>query len=149
MLCEKGVPCKWTDDCQKAFELLKEVLTTTPLLAYPQIGAEFFLVTDASDSSVGAVLSQQQDGKERVIAYMTKSMNKYEKLYCVTWKELLAVITALKHFHSYIYGQQVTLRSDNAGVSWMRNLKNPTGQIARLLQEIGTHNLVVTHRAGT
>jgi hypothetical protein len=148
-LCEKGVQYRWTDVCQKAFEQLKEALTTAPLLAYPQIGAEFILDTDASDSSVGAVLSQKQEGEERVIAYMSKSMNKHEKLYCVTRKELLAVITALKHFHSYLYGQQVTIRTDNAAVRWMQNLKKQTGQVARWLQEIGTHNLVVMHRAGT
>ena len=55
---------------------------------------------------------------------------------------------ALKHFHCYLYGQEVLLRTDNSAVSWMRNLKAPTGQVARWLQELGTYNLVVTHRPG-
>ena len=97
---------------------------------------------------MGAVLSQVQDDKERVIAYMSKAMNSHERAYCVTRKELLAVVVALKNFHTYLYGQNVLLRTDNAAVSWMRSLKRPTGQVARWLQELGTYDLTVVHRPG-
>ena len=123
-------------------------MTSTPILAYPLPDIPFILDTDASDKAVGAVLSQVQDSHERVIAYMSKSMNIHEQSYCVTRKELLAVITALRTCHHYLYGQEVLLRTDNAAVSWMKNLKKPTGQTARWLQELGTYNLTVTHRAG-
>ena len=66
---------------------------------------------------MGAVLSQEQNGQEVVIAYMSKTMNKHEQSYCVTRKELLAVVTALRNFHSYLYGQEIVLRTDNAAVS--------------------------------
>jgi hypothetical protein len=66
----------------------------------------------------------------------------------VTRKELLAVVSALKNFHSYLNGQEVLLRTDNAAVSWLKNLKMPSGQIARWLQEIGNYNLIITHRPG-
>ena len=147
-LCEKKTPFKWTDDCQNSFETLKQALISAPILAYPKLGSKFILDTDASNSAVGAVLSQIQDNKERVIAYMSKSMNVHERAYCITRKELLAVVTALKHFHSYLYGQSVLLRTDNAAVSWMRTLKLPTGQVARWLQELNTYNLEVIHRGG-
>ncbi|XP_071089199.1 uncharacterized protein [Haliotis cracherodii] len=79
---------------------------------------------------------------------MSKSLNCHERKYCVTRKELLAVVNALKHFHSYLYGQEVLLRTDNAAVSWMCSLKKPTGQVARWLEELGTYNLMVIHRQG-
>ena len=85
---------------------------------------------------MGAVLSQVHDDQERVIAYMSKAMNVHERTYCVTRKELLAVIVALKNFHTYLYGQKVLLRTDNAAVSWMQSLKRPTGQVARWLREL-------------
>ena len=97
---------------------------------------------------MGAVLSQVQDDQERVIAYMSKTMNVHERVYCVTRKELLAVIVSLRNFHTYLYGQNVLLRTDNAAVSWVRNLKKPTGQVARWLQELGTYDLTVVHRPG-
>jgi transposase InsO family protein len=147
-LSEKYAKFNWTNDCQEAFDRLKEALTTAPILAYPKVGCRFILDTDASDKAVGAVLSQEQDGHECVIAYMSKTMNKHEQTYCITRKELLAVVVALRNFHTYLYGQDILLRTDNAAVSWMRNLKIPTGQTARWLQELSTYNLAVTHRPG-
>lgn len=127
---------------------MKQKLTESPILAYPLPDIGFILDTDASDKSVGSVFSQIQDGAEKVIAYMSKTMNKHEQQYCVTRKELLAVVVAIKTFHSYLYGQKVLLRTDNAAISWMKSLKNPTGQTARWLQQIETYNLEITHRAG-
>ena len=60
----------------------------------------------------------------------------------------MQVVSDLKHFHSYLYGQEMLLRTDNAAVSWLKNLKMPSGQIARWLQEIGNYNLIITHRPG-
>ena len=147
-LCEKNRKFVWTDECQKAIDTLKEKLTTAPILSYPLEGYEFVLDTDASQFTVGAILSQEPNGEERVIAYMSKTMNKHELQYCTTRKELLAVVTALKHFHHYLLGQKVKLRTDNAAVSWMRNLKNPSGQVARWLQHIETYDITVSHRPG-
>ena len=65
---------------------------------------------------------------------------------CVTRKELLAVIVALKNSHTYLIGQSVNLHTDNAAVSRMRSLKRPTGQVARWLQELGTDNLTIIHK---
>ncbi|KAG8184468.1 hypothetical protein JTE90_002315 [Oedothorax gibbosus] len=64
----------------------------------------FILDTDASKEGIGAVLSQEVDGKERVIAYFSKSLSKPERNYCVTRKELLAIVKAVEHFHHYLYG---------------------------------------------
>mgnify|MGYP001546096517 CR=1 FL=1 len=147
-ICKKGVKFNWTAECQTAFETLKEKLMTAPILSYPLPGLPYIVDTDASQFCVGAVLSQVQDGKERVIAYLSKSLNKAEQNYCVSRKELYAVVVALKKFHPYLYGQEVTLRTDNSAVSWMRSLKNPTGQTARWLEILETYNLKVQHRKG-
>ena len=147
-VCEKGSKFDWSEDCNNAFNQLKDALTSAPILGYPMPNAKFILDTDASHFSTGAVLSQVQGDREVVIAYYSKSLNQHEKSYCVTRKELLAVVHALKAFHHYLYGQPVLLRTDNAAVSWMRNLKQPTGQVARWLEVLGTYDLIVTHRPG-
>lgn len=146
--CEKGTRFVWTENCQTAFNTLKEALTSPPILVYPVADKPFILDTDASNFAVGAVLSQEHDGYEHVVAYMSKSMNKHEASYCTTRKELLAVIIALRNFHPYVYGRPILLRTDNAAVSWLKSLKDPTGQVARWLQQLGTYNFTVTHRAG-
>lgn len=146
--CEKNQKFKWTLECQTSFDLLKQALTSASVLAYPTTKTGFILDTDASDKAVGAVLSQIQDNQEKVIAYMSKAISKQEQSNCITRKELLAVVVALRTFHSYLYGQEVLLRTDNAAVSWLRSLRCPTGQVARWLQELNTYNLNVEHRAG-
>lgn len=67
-----------------------------------------------------------QEGQERVVAYFSKALTKAERAYCVTRKELLAVVVALKKFHPYLYGK-VLLPSDNAAVSWMKKTEEPHG----------------------
>ncbi|GFX37059.1 retrovirus-related Pol polyprotein from transposon 17.6 [Trichonephila clavipes] len=124
----------WTVDCNNAFNKLKDALTSSSILAYPEIGKQFILDTDASHESIGAVLSQEIDGQERVIAYFSKCLSKPERNYCVTRKELLAIVKAVKHFHPYLYGRRFLLRTDHASLTWLLNFKNPKRQIARWIQ---------------
>ena len=93
-LTEKNAHFKWTSQCQAAFELLKQCLITAPVLTYPNYRKPFILDTDASDTGIGAVLSQIDDNsREQVIAYASRTLSKPERRYCVTRKELLSVVT--------------------------------------------------------
>ena len=62
----------------------------------------FTVDADASNNALGSVLSQEQDGQERVIGYYSKCFNKAERRYCTTRKELLDVVCSIKHFHHYL-----------------------------------------------
>ncbi|GFS49794.1 retrovirus-related Pol polyprotein from transposon 412 [Trichonephila clavipes] len=121
----------WTVDCNNAFNKLKDALTSAPILAYPEIGKQFILNTDASHESIGAVLSQEIDGQERAIAYFSKRLSKPERNYCVTRKELPAIVKVVEHFHPYLYGRKFLLRTDHASLTWLLNFKNSEGQIPR------------------
>ena len=147
-LTEKATRFNWTESCQQAFDFLKQTLTSAPILSYPKEQGQMILDTDACQEAVGAVLSQVQDDMERVLGYFSKSLSKTERVYCVTRKELLAVVLALKHFHPYLYGRKIILRTDNSAVSWMRSLKAPSGQTARWLERVAEYDLEVIHRAG-
>ena len=102
-LTEKNKSFLWTGECEDAFHQLKSKLIQAPILAYPTPDGQFILDTDASQFGIGAVLSQVQDNEERVIAYYSRTLSKPERRYCVTRKELLAVVQAVKHFHHYIF----------------------------------------------
>jgi len=99
------VTWQWTPTKQRAFECLKSRLLEAPILAYPDPNLEYILDTDASDQNVGAVLSQVQESREVVVAYYSKSLSPTERNYCITRKELLAVIKSVKHFRPYLYGR--------------------------------------------
>ena len=65
----------WTDECAKTFKKLKDALTFPPILAYPQPDELYILDTDANNESVSAVVSQETDGNEHVIAYWSKCLS--------------------------------------------------------------------------
>ena len=75
MLKEAKQKFQWTDECEKSVKKLKEALTSSPFLAYPQPKKLFVLDTDASNESIGAVLSQEMDGNEYGIAYWSKCLS--------------------------------------------------------------------------
>ena len=74
-LTEKGRKFTWNDQCQQAFEALKQKLVTAPVLAYPQTEGLMVLDTDASAVSISGCVSQIQNGEERVIAYGSKALS--------------------------------------------------------------------------
>ena len=101
------------------------------VLTSPDRAKPFILDCDASDEGVGGVLSQDCAGAERVVAYFSKKFTQAEKNYCVTRKELLAVVKSLDFFHPYLYGSTFTIRTDHAALTWLKSLKNPEDQLAR------------------
>ncbi|GFX74183.1 retrovirus-related Pol polyprotein from transposon 412 [Trichonephila clavipes] len=140
---------QWTKECEDSFLQLKEALTSSPILIYPQPDKPFILDTDASNESVGAVLSQEIDGQERVVAYWSKCLSKLERNYCVTRKELLDIVKAIEHFHHYLYGQKFLLRTDHASLTWLMNFRNTEGQVARWIQRLNEYYFDIRHRKGS
>ena len=148
-LTQKDQKFIWEDDCQEAFDTLKTAMTSTPILAYPRSEGSFVLDTDASNCAVGAVLSQIQDGEERVILYFSKSLSKTERNYCVTRRELLAVVLGIQHCHHYLLGNHFKVRTDHGSLRWLLNFKNPEGQTARWLSILGKYDFEIEYRPGT
>ncbi|GFX70407.1 retrovirus-related Pol polyprotein from transposon opus [Trichonephila clavipes] len=148
-LTESKQKFQWTKECEDSFLQLKEALTSSPILIYPQPDKPFILDTDASNESVGAVLSQEIDGQERVVAYWSKCLSKPERNYCVTRKELLDIVKAIEHFHHYLYGQKFLLRTDHASLTWLMNFRNTEGQVARWIQRLNEYYFDIRHRKGS
>ena len=147
-LTAKNARFKWTVECQQAFEELKRRLVSAPILAMPQDEGEYRLDTDASNEAIGAVLSQVQEGQERVVAYGSRLLRPQEKNYCVTRKELLAIVNFIKHFRPYLLGRKFTVRTDHAALKWLRNMAEPVGQQARWLESLEEYEFEVEHRPG-
>jgi hypothetical protein len=130
-LTTKGTPFVWGEEEKGVFDKLRQFLVEAPVLAYPDNKLTFILDTDASLDGVGAVLSQVQDGLERPIAYYSKTLSPAEKNYCVTRRELLAVVMAVKYFRPYLYGKEFMLRTDHASLQWLYQRREPSHQVAR------------------
>lgn len=147
-LTRKGVPFEWNEACQAAFDGLKRAMVEAPVLPYPDPKLPYLLDTDASAEGIGAVLSQVKDGREHVVAYYSAKFSRPERNYCVTRKELLAIVKSLEHFHPYLYGAEFTVRTDHAALQWLKTLKAPEGQLARWLGRLEQFNYRIVHRPG-
>ena len=147
-LTERGRPFKWTIECDTAFAELKLQLCSSLILTFPDFSLPFILDTDASQCGIGAVLSQKQNGEEKVIAYASRTLTKAERKYSVTRKELLVVVTYIQHFKQFLLGRPFTLRTDHGSLQWIQTLKEPEGQLARWLERLQDYNFEVQHRKG-
>jgi hypothetical protein len=99
-LQKKNKKFVWTEKCAEAFRRLKELLTTTPILKFPDMDEDFLVCTDASKEGLGGVL--MQDG--RVIAYISRKLRKHEENYVMHDLELLTIVYALRVWRHYLIG---------------------------------------------
>lgn len=148
-LTQKNRKFSWSDECDIAFQNLKQALISAPILSYPTRNGRFVLDTDASNSGIGAVLSQIQNGEERVIAYASKTLSRSQQNYCTTYRELLAVVTFVKHFRYYLNGKNFLIRTDHSSLIWLKNFKEPEGIVARWLSLLDTYDFQIEHRKGS
>ena len=128
---------EWGPEQQRAFDELKQRLTSAPILAHPDPTRQYVLNTDASGFAIAAVLSQQQpDGSVRPVAYYSRKMNAAEKNYDVHDKELLAIVMAVKHWRCYLDGSPhpTKVLTDHKGLQWLSSKAELTGRQARWVE---------------
>ncbi len=133
----------WTDACQKSFNSLKGALTGPDVMSLRRDIGEYILDVDACNVSIGAVLSQVQDGQEKVIAYASRTLSKSESNFCVTDKELLAIRYYVEYFRHYLLGRCFTARSDHQALRWLFSLKSPKCRIARWIEILSEYNFTI------
>ena len=142
----------WTTECDSAFQKLKELLTTAPVLAYPKFSKEYVLETDASTHGLGAVLSQEQlDKNLHLVTYVSRALSSTERNYGITELETLAVVWAMSHFHYFLYRNRVTVYIDHTSVKAVLESPNPTAKHARWWTRVygkGVKEVKLCYRAG-
>ena len=109
----RTLPFKLTDEAKQAFEKLKLCLASAPILRLPCPTKKFYLFTDASQKTVGAVLMQKYDECFMPISYFSKSLTPGQTNYCAFLRELLAIVQAIKHFKYYLEGSVFEVRTDS------------------------------------
>ncbi|XP_027185001.1 uncharacterized protein LOC113783139 [Coffea eugenioides] len=155
-LLQKDVSFEFDETCKGAFNKLKELLTTSPIIQPPDWNLPFEIMCDASDYAVGAVLGQRVGKAAHAIYYASRALNGAQLNYSTTEKELLAIIFALEKFRSYLLGAKVIIFSDHAALRYLLTKKEAKPRLIRwilLLQEFnleirdkkGAENLVADH----
>ena len=133
---------------QAAFKLLKEELLGSPVVAYPDFSKPFRLYTDDSNIGLGAILSQQQDGKENIICCASRTLNQAESNYSATKKECLAVVWGINTFRAFLIATKFEVITDHYSLQWLRSMKNESALLHRWAASLEDYQFVVHHRPG-
>ena len=147
LLTSKGLKFTWTEEHDKAFRTLKKRLLEAPILAFPSFELPFNIDTDASDTALGAVLSQVIDGIEYPIAFESRVLTKTEVNYATTKREALGVVQAVQWFRPYIYGSKCIIRTDHASLQGLFR-QNADGMTFRMVQKLQEYDYQIVHRPG-
>jgi hypothetical protein len=148
LLLKKDAQFLWGDDQEHAFQKLKGKLISRPILQYPDFSKEFILTTDASNDGIGAILSQGQIGKDLPIAYASRNLNKAERSYTTSEKELLAIVWGIKHYRPYLYGRKFTIVSDHKPLMWIMNIKDPGSRLLRWRIKLEEYDYEIVYKKG-
>ena len=147
-LLKKDIPFTWGNEQNQSFETFRKILTTSPILQYPNFEEKFILTTDASNYAIGAVLSQGPIGKDLPIAYASRTLDKAEEKYSTIEKELLAIFWAVNHFRPYLYGREFTLITDHKPLTWLKDHKNPNSRLFRWKLRLEEYNYSIQYKPG-
>ena len=146
----KRTSVTWTVECEESFKKLKELCSNTPVLAYPNYKEKFKLYTDASESGLGAVLTQvQSDGKERPIAYASRTLSKSEWNYDAHKLEFLALKWSVTdRFHEYLYGGTFDVYTDNNPLTYILTTAKLDAIGQRWVASLGPYDFSLHYNPG-
>ncbi|CAK9811734.1 Retrovirus-related Pol polyprotein from transposon 297 [Anthophora quadrimaculata] len=147
-LLKKDAKFEWKAEQERAFNTLREMLCSEPILQYPDFTKPFIVTTDASGYAVGAVLSQGKIGKDLPIAYASRLLNAAEANYATIEKECLAIMYAVQYFRPYLYGREFTLVTDHRPLVWMHNVKDPSSRLVRWRLKLAEYEYRVIYKEG-
>ena len=147
---KKAQPLDWNDAALAAFKATKDALANATLLAYPQLEAPTCVMTDASDTAVGAVLQQCINGTWQPIAFFSRRMKPVEMRYSTFDRELLAVYLAIKHFRHFLEGRHFHVLTDHKPLTFALHARpeHHSPRQARHLDYISQFTSTIRHVHG-
>ena len=150
MLTRKNTKWQWGKEQEGAFEGLKTALSEAPVLRPPQWGKPWIIDCDASNTAIGAVLSQEEPDtkEEHPVYYYSRLLNPAERNYSTTDRECLAVIAAIKKFRVYVLGAPLEIRTDHSAVRQLLNKVDATGRYARWVCIMSEFDFTLRYRPG-
>lgn len=137
----------WTLSCESAFSALKERICSSPVLRSPDPSRPYILQVDASNRVIGAILAQTSEGVKHPVAYASRKLLLREKKYA-TIEKCLAIVWAMKHFHVYVDGQNVTVQSDHNALRWLNNSRQNNDRLQSWSLLLQAYQIKIDYKQG-
>ncbi|KAK8951688.1 hypothetical protein KSP39_PZI004152 [Platanthera zijinensis] len=134
----------WDSEAALAFDHLKTAVSQPPVLALPNFTASFTVETDASNTGVGAVLTQGN----RPLAYFSKALGMKNKLLPAYEKEMLAIVLAVQHWRHYLVGGQFIIKTDHQSLRFLTDQKLVAPAQQKYLYKLMGYDYVIHYRQG-
>ena len=130
-LCKSGVKWAWESEQQSAFEAIKQVIMTLPVLAYFDNSKKHTIQCDASKKGLGAVLLQES----KPVMYVSRALTETEQRYSNIKRELVAIVFALERLNHHTFGRTITVQSDHKPLQsiWKKSIVSASPRLQRLL----------------
>jgi len=151
-LVSKARKFEWSQECQEAFEKVKRILVSPPVLISPDYTKEFRLYCDSSDVGVGASLMQcDKEGVEHPVGYYSKKLNKHQRNYATVEKEALSLLLAVKHYEVYLSASPfpVQVFTDHNPLTFIHRMKTDNQRLLRWSLTLQEYNLNIHHVKGS
>lgn len=133
-LLNKDVGWCWGPSQQAAFDKLKEVMTSSPVLAIADSTRSYILATDASDKAIGAVLMQDHGHGPQPIAFESRKLRPAELNYPIHDKEMLAIVHAFKVWRCYLEMRPTTVLTDHCALKYFKSQPDLSRRQARWME---------------
>ena len=149
-LLKDGKQFQWTDSCQKAFEDIKSILTSEPVLRIFNPNLPCYLFTDACKIGIGAILKQKSNDDEELltVGYFSKKLLPYQRNYTISELECYAIVEALEYFHHYLYGSKFTVITDHQALKWLHKIKKPNSRLFKWALKLSQYDFQIQYRPG-
>ena len=149
-LTKKNVEFNWSAECQTAFDFLKESLTTVPVLAYPDPNKPYILYTDASDTCIGACLSQidEETKGERPIYFLSHKLTTTQEKWPTIEKECFAIHYALQKLDHYLHNAEFVVRIDNKPLKYVLDSPMQNRKVQVWALSIAAYNPTIEYIEG-
>ena len=139
---------KWSDTHQRAFDYLKDSLTAVPLLVYPDSNKPYVLYTDASDTCIGACLTQECDGDEKPLYYLSHKLSRSQCKWSMVEKEAFAIHFGLQKLDYYLHNAQFVIRTDHKPLKFLLESPMQNKKIQLWALSMSGYNCSIEYIAG-
>jgi fructose/tagatose bisphosphate aldolase len=149
-LTKKDLKFEWNTNAQKAFEEIKQRITSAPILVHFDHTQTAYVEADSSDYVQGGVLSQMKDGILHPVAFFSRKLAPAECNYEIYDKELLAIVNCLEHWRPELEGTELPIQvlTDHKALEYFMTSKKLTRRQARWALTLANYNFQIAYRPG-